>query len=128
MVSLILFTDLSLYCVSLLHRSVEAENECSRGKPPGPCHARVTQEEGLTMRHIRAKVKTQPCVFLQISSLLNESTGQRLRGQRSQEAPGSEPLLVTELSEIQNNHKQKLNDDKETENNLRETENDHKKK
>lgn len=50
-------TDLSPYLV--LHRSVEAENECSRGKPPGPCHAGVTQEEGLTMRHIGAKVKNR---------------------------------------------------------------------
>lgn len=47
-----------IFSLSLFHRSVLAENECSWGKPSGPCHLRVTQEEGLTMRHLRAKVKS----------------------------------------------------------------------
>lgn len=51
-------------------RAVKAENECSRGKPSGPCHARVTQEEGLAMRHVRAKVKTRHTA----SSLQHEHT------------------------------------------------------
>ena len=46
----------SLFHVFLLYRSVKAENECSRGKPPGPCRVRVTQEEGFAMRHVGGKV------------------------------------------------------------------------
>lgn len=65
-----LFSDLYLVChVSFLHRSVQSENECSRGKPFGPCHARVTQKKGITMRHIGAKVTTRlPAHVLSVTS------------------------------------------------------------
>lgn len=55
------FSELYLVChVLFLCRSVRSENECSRGKPFGPCHARVTQKKGITMRHIGPKVITKP--------------------------------------------------------------------
>ena len=70
---ILFLTRLFVVCFLFL-RSVEAENECSRGKPPGPCHAGVTQEEGLAMRHLRAKVKTQTRLCVWVGDTTSTST------------------------------------------------------